>query len=234
MRKTIPLLIVLMIFGTLVCGCISSDTKSADAQIAPATTTVTPPTTIKTTVTTPQPTPQPTPKYAQGDVVAWQSDEDYMGRVILGFNETSHRYLVDHIYRNHDGTWGHTYVEREGNWHDYWWIEDEYPYVIGHVNPDAITVDDPTIPEPEPITIKIEYSGSWSGSYGDLGSTESIDGSGSRTITIDNPDYYVGAVIQKSDESSRKLTVKIMRGKEVLEEGSTSAAYGVVTVSKSF
>lgn len=93
-------------------------------------------------------------------------------------------------------------------------------------------------PTPEPTPTKtvttgiiIDYSGKWSGSYGDLTSSKSIEGTGTKTIAMNNPEMCISASIQKKDDSNNKMTVKILKNGKVLEEESTTAAYGVAVVS---
>lgn len=81
------------------------------------------------------------------------------------------------------------------------------------------------------VTIEVDYPGSWAGSYGDLGSIRSVDGSGHQTFTISDPDFSVSAVFQKKDSSPGTMIVKIKQDGTVLKQESTSAAYGVVSVS---
>ena len=78
----------------------------------------------------------------------------------------------------------------------------------------------------------------WSGSIGVDASQASHEGCGTQTIDVrDDCDLAVVAVIQKGfDETTLEpfpgtLTVDILRDGEVLETGSTSADFGVVTVS---
>lgn len=80
-------------------------------------------------------------------------------------------------------------------------------------------------------TIQIEYSGSWSGSIGGDNS-RSVDGTGSETYTVEGD--IIVATIQKDDDSSDELTVSIMVEGKTEETESTTASYGVVTVSYSF
>lgn len=79
--------------------------------------------------------------------------------------------------------------------------------------------------------IQIDYSGSWSGSYSDESGTQSIDGTGSKTINASSSDITTTAVIQKSAGNSKKLTVNIIKDGNVVATKSTTAEYGVVTVT---
>jgi hypothetical protein len=83
--------------------------------------------------------------------------------------------------------------------------------------------------------VKIEYSGSWSGNVGTVGSTRSIDGTGTKVVDIDEDGStsVVTAVIQKQEANSEKLTVTILKNENVVKQKSTTTEYGVVTVSVS-
>jgi hypothetical protein len=84
----------------------------------------------------------------------------------------------------------------------------------------------------KPISIEISYSGPWTGSIGDEGGQRSISGTGARSY--DMGEGIITAVIQKSDDSTAVLTVQILEGDDAIEIQSTSAAYGVVSVSHNF
>lgn len=94
-----------------------------------------------------------------------------------------------------------------------------------------------TGPKTGTATIKVSYSGSWSGSLGSTSSagetsTSSVSGTGTKTFDVSGS--FVSAVIQKSDDSSNTLTVQIIVNGNIVKQESTSAAYGVVSVSYSF
>lgn len=180
-------------------------------------------------------------KYNIGDIVN-DDDSSYSSAatVILDYNSFDDEYKVDSIFINWDThEWGHFVKGSTARWYSTSVIEELYPYVIGHINPSTISYGDPSSfssshsssSSTSTVTIEVDYSGSWSGCYGDLGSTLSVDGSGYRTFTINNPDFCVSAVFQKSDDSAKTLNVKIKQGGTVLKQGSTSASYGVVSVS---
>lgn len=84
---------------------------------------------------------------------------------------------------------------------------------------------------PNKASIKIEYSGSWSGSIGG-DTSKSVDGSGSMTYEVEGD--IIVATIQKGDDSVDPLTVSIFVNGEKKETETTTAGYGVVTVSYSF
>ncbi len=85
------------------------------------------------------------------------------------------------------------------------------------------------------VKVVIDYSGNWSGSFGNFGSQNTYNGTGSQSFTIEqnsNTPLDVSATIQKSDGSSNTLTVSIENTDgAILASGNTAAAYGSVTVS---
>ena len=80
------------------------------------------------------------------------------------------------------------------------------------------------------FTIVIDSDTSWSGAIGGLGSSRTESGTGHASFTIESS--IVSAVIQKQTEWGY-LTVKILKNSQVLDQQTTTAAYGVVTVSAS-
>jgi len=82
--------------------------------------------------------------------------------------------------------------------------------------------------------VKVIYEGEWSGSINSGGSSRSVDGSGTREIEIDGAPSVISVTAQKQDDSSRKLTVQILKDGDVVTESSTTASYGVVTTSETF
>ena len=78
------------------------------------------------------------------------------------------------------------------------------------------------------FAIRIESNTSWAGSIGADGSSRSIEGFGSETWEVTGT--IAVAVIQKQTDYGY-LTVSILKGGRVLDSQTTTAAYGVVTVS---
>ena len=88
--------------------------------------------------------------------------------------------------------------------------------------------------------VSVEYTGPWSGAIGGLGDSTSYDGIGNKTIEFGQVGYLC-AVVQKMSNDNATMTVKIIQQKRgylfspdedvVVKSGSTSAQYGVVTVS---
>lgn len=83
------------------------------------------------------------------------------------------------------------------------------------------------------VQVKIIADGSWSGSIGSGSSQSSYDGTGEKTIDIDNSGFnIVSAAIQKKSGDSSELKVQILKDGKVLKEASTTAEYGVVSLSE--
>jgi len=85
---------------------------------------------------------------------------------------------------------------------------------------------------PSAVLVKIDYTGSWSGALGYDSSGKSIDGFGAATYRVPLSGMrIVTAVIQKGSEHGT-LTVSITtEDGRILAKESTTAPYGVVTVS---
>ena len=80
--------------------------------------------------------------------------------------------------------------------------------------------------------IEVNYSGSWSGSYGDTSGQQSVDGRGTKKFDIPENPWAVSACFQKKDSGKGTLTVSIIKDGKVVESKSTSTQYGVVSISK--
>lgn len=94
------------------------------------------------------------------------------------------------------------------------------------------------VAQASPYTVEIRITGSpglsFSGSYGDLGGLRSVDGTVPATYTIVDPTYdMVSAVFQKQVEEGT-LTVQLVKDGVVVASQTTTAAYGLVTVTYSF
>jgi len=79
-------------------------------------------------------------------------------------------------------------------------------------------------------TVEVSCDCSWSGSYGATGSSQSVDGTGSKTFSFEGT--IAVATFQKQDEGGT-LKIILKNNGEVVEESSTSAKYGIATVSGS-
>ena len=88
------------------------------------------------------------------------------------------------------------------------------------------------------VQIQVQYSGAWSGAYGDTGNIQSWSGTGAYTLTLDRPlgttMWIISANAQKQDSSSDPLTISILKmDGTVLKTSSTSTAYGLAQVAVS-
>lgn len=102
-------------------------------------------------------------------------------------------------------------------------------------------VTQPTTPTPEPVpefSVRIVYDGSWQGALSVTGAgsstTESISGSGTRSLELTGGVDIVSVNAQKQDDSGAVLKVQILHEGTVVSEASTNAAYGVAQTSQSF
>ena len=81
------------------------------------------------------------------------------------------------------------------------------------------------------ITLKVDYIGSFSGTYSTNGETTKIKNSGIRIYEVANATGSVTAVVQKGDNTAtHALTVTIYKDGRQLATNSTSSSYGQVTV----
>jgi hypothetical protein len=85
-------------------------------------------------------------------------------------------------------------------------------------------------PQMASFTIEVQSNTSWQGSYGSTGGMTSVDGSGNENFQVQG--IIVSAVFQmQTGNYGDTLTVSIWQGSTVLSQQSTSAAYGVVSVT---
>ena len=79
---------------------------------------------------------------------------------------------------------------------------------------------------------RVSGSGCWSGAFGNVGSSSSIGGCGSRDISW-TCDGVLSGVAQKEDDGSWTLTLQVLVGGTVAESASTSEAYGAASAAAS-
>ena len=78
--------------------------------------------------------------------------------------------------------------------------------------------------------VRVISSTSWSGSFGGAGSSRTIEGYGNKAIPVSKDLHTVAAVVHKKTEGG-SLKVQILEDGEVVDQGETTAAYGVVSVT---
>lgn len=82
-----------------------------------------------------------------------------------------------------------------------------------------------------PLIARVQATGGWSGAFqGEDFNSRTVDGYGNKDVSIGCSSGIYSLTVQKSGEDGT-LTVKVMKGDDVLGKQSTSASYGVVTVS---
>lgn len=84
------------------------------------------------------------------------------------------------------------------------------------------------------IQISVNYTGKWSGSINDGGSSQSVEGTGPKTFNITGSPQVVGCAFQKRDSGNKQLSASIISNGNVLKTTSTTANYGLAQVSYSF
>ncbi|MCU4974859.1 hypothetical protein OB955_19245 [Halobacteria archaeon AArc-m2/3/4] len=98
-------------------------------------------------------------------------------------------------------------------------------------NEEAAANEDEEVAEEDGLQVRILYDGDWSGAVGEEGSTQSVEGNGDETLDVSDDAMIVSATAQKQDASDDELVVQILNDGEIIEEGSTTADYGVVGIS---
>lgn len=81
------------------------------------------------------------------------------------------------------------------------------------------------------VAVVISYSGEWGGAIADSTGTRTIEGTGPKTINLGEVDGAVAANAQKKDSGSGTLTISLTKDGSTLKTSSTSAQYGVASVS---
>lgn len=76
--------------------------------------------------------------------------------------------------------------------------------------------------------IRVSYDGEWQGAYGDKTGWITVEGTGTRTYTLDGTNEGVGATFEKTDMMPGTLTVDIIQDGVVKRSKSTSVQYGAV------
>jgi hypothetical protein len=81
------------------------------------------------------------------------------------------------------------------------------------------------------VWVRVDYLGSWQGSYGKAGDLIPAIDSGVRQFQIENPNSTIQASFQKQDGSSHELVVEIYKNGAVIKRGTTTAPKGSVEIS---
>ena len=82
------------------------------------------------------------------------------------------------------------------------------------------------------VQVHISYLGGWKGTYGLTSSPQTVQSSGDRVYEIVNATGAIQASFAKTDSSTKHdIVVEIYKDGKLLTKGSTSAAYGKVTLA---
>lgn len=82
-------------------------------------------------------------------------------------------------------------------------------------------------------TVRVEYSGSWTGAVSAGGNTRSTQGQGTTEIEISGSPSIISANAQKQEANRETLRIQILEDGTVVSESQTSAEYGVAQTSHS-
>lgn len=83
------------------------------------------------------------------------------------------------------------------------------------------------------VVVKVTSDDSWSGSIYDDSGSRSVEGTGNKEFDLGSNPGIVSVTFQKSG-SSGSLTVEIIKNGEIVKSQTTTAEYGVVSVSETF
>jgi hypothetical protein len=230
-KSVVVVLVFLCIFSILFAGCTSSASNdNTGTQITPT---------------------SPQPEFNNGDVIGKDVSSTFAVAVV-NFDSSRDSYTIEDATKNADGSWQVSTSPSQRDMSQSI-IEKLYSKKVGtisglsHTSQNTVAsssqttvsniVSESTTSVPQSssssgVQIRITYSGAWSGSYGDAGATQSIDGTGSKVIILTNPSYnLVSCAFQKKDGSQDEMKVEILKDGTVLNTRSTTAAYGVVAVA---
>ena len=79
-------------------------------------------------------------------------------------------------------------------------------------------------------TVSVQTSGCWTGSIFQDSTSRSVEGCGNQTFPVSGS--IVSVLFQKQSDDSSRLTVQLLNGERVVEQESTTAAYGIASVVK--
>jgi hypothetical protein len=82
-------------------------------------------------------------------------------------------------------------------------------------------------------TIRVEYSGSWTGAVSAGGNTRSTQEQGTTELDISGSPSIISANAQKQEANRETLRIQVLEDGTVVSESETSAEYGVAQTSYS-
>jgi hypothetical protein len=100
------------------------------------------------------------------------------------------------------------------------------------LDPASIVVPTTVAISNEGIFIRVQYLGSYTGSYHADGEDHKIWNSGDRLYPIENANQTLSIFVQKTDRSARQpLTVEVWKNGALIKTGSTSDLFGQVNIT---
>jgi hypothetical protein len=81
------------------------------------------------------------------------------------------------------------------------------------------------------VWVRVDYPGSWKGSYGTAAAPVAIIDSGVRQYKVESPNGTLQASIRKDDETNHVLIVEIYKNGAVIKRGTTNTPLGSVDIS---
>jgi hypothetical protein len=81
------------------------------------------------------------------------------------------------------------------------------------------------------VYVRVDYPGSWSGTYGVNKDTRSAQYSGEKIFQIENAQGTLSALFQKEDASGQKLLVEIYNNGKIVGSGSSTDPKGTVAIT---
>ncbi len=96
----------------------------------------------------------------------------------------------------------------------------------------VVTASPTIVVPPAGVYIRVDYIGSFNGTYGTNGEQQHVRQSGIRWYPLSSTEGTVAATFQKEDGTTKNaLSVEIYKDGKLLQSGNTSAAFGKVQIS---
>ena len=100
------------------------------------------------------------------------------------------------------------------------------------LNPDSIKVPTTVSIADTGIFIRVQYMGSYNGSYNADGEVHAIRNSGDRLFTVENSSQTISVMVAKTDRSAKQpLTVEVWKNGKLVKTAGTSDLFGQVNLT---
>ena len=148
---------------------------------------------------TPVTTPAPVAKYAAGDIIAMTDPGSAQQLyVITNYNSATDQYTRAWIYKNSDGSWGHSINSKTDNI-DRTVVDTAYKVKVAHV-----TLPVPIVTPTATVAPNITYIGSGP-SLSNITPTTGVNG-GAATVTITGNNFQTGAIAKLIQAGTGSVT----------------------------